>query len=219
FVAAHLIAIIHLCTIASNTIVAAFYDLIFNLAHLLTSASNAVVAAFSKLLQFGFTISVTSNSTTQHFTFSSKQVTNSVCNVFVPHQREKLMDSVCSEFQGKLNILFQYFLNDPLNYDLKYYVSAQPFLVFDLLEAYSRGFIRLFILPNLEPYLLLLEPEMQPEKQRNETKRQEAWQVYGALLCAVGQCMHERAKIFSNLLSPPTRASSRPNGKAMIAIS
>ncbi|XP_020963693.1 uncharacterized protein LOC107609183 isoform X9 [Arachis ipaensis] len=70
-------------------------------------------------------------------------------------KREKLMDSVCSEFQGKLNILFQYFLNDPLNYDLKYY-------------------IRLFILPNLEPYLLLLEPEMQPEKQRNETKRQEA---------------------------------------------
>ncbi|RYR48692.1 hypothetical protein Ahy_A07g034752 isoform C [Arachis hypogaea] len=58
FVAAHLIAIIHLCTIASNTVVVAFYDLIFNLAHLLTSASNAVVAAFSKLLQFGFTISV-----------------------------------------------------------------------------------------------------------------------------------------------------------------
>ncbi|RYR40583.1 hypothetical protein Ahy_A09g046327 [Arachis hypogaea] len=36
-------------------------------------------------------------------------------------------------------------------------------------------------------------------------------------LCAVGQCMHEKAKIFSNLLSPPTRASSRP--KAMIAMS
>ncbi|XP_072078903.1 uncharacterized protein [Arachis hypogaea] len=54
------------------------------------------------------------------------------------------MDSVCSEFQGKLNILFQYFLNDPLNYDLKYYVSAQPFLVFDLLEAYSRGFACLY---------------------------------------------------------------------------
>nr|XP_025605667.1 transcription factor BPE isoform X3 [Arachis hypogaea]XP_025605668.1 transcription factor BPE isoform X3 [Arachis hypogaea] len=76
--------------------------------------------------------------------------------------------------------------------------------------------VRLFILSNLEPYLLLLEPKMQPEKQRNETKRQEAWQVYGALLCAVGQCMHEKAKIFSNLLSP-TRASSRP--KAMIAMS
>ncbi|XP_015965549.1 transcription factor PIF3 isoform X2 [Arachis duranensis] len=77
--------------------------------------------------------------------------------------------------------------------------------------------VRLFILSNLEPYLLLLEPKMQPEKQRNETKRQEAWQVYGALLCAVGQCMHEKAKIFNNLLSPPTRASSR--SKAMIAMS
>ncbi|XP_052118730.1 transcription initiation factor TFIID subunit 6-like [Arachis duranensis] len=76
--------------------------------------------------------------------------------------------------------------------------------------------VHLFILSNLEPYLLLLEPKMQPEKQRNETKRQEAWQVYGALLCAVGQCMHEKAKIFSNLLSP-TRAFSRP--KAMIAMS
>ncbi|RYR15790.1 hypothetical protein Ahy_B04g072727 isoform D [Arachis hypogaea] len=53
-----------------------------------------------------------------------EHVTESVCNVFVPHQREKLMDSVCFEFQGKLNIL----------------VSAQPFLVLDLLEAYSRGF-------------------------------------------------------------------------------
>ena len=53
-IAAHLIAIIHLCAIASDTV--------FNLAHLLAVASNAVVAAFSKLLQFGFTISVTSNS-------------------------------------------------------------------------------------------------------------------------------------------------------------
>ncbi|XLS74169.1 hypothetical protein HN51_031034 [Arachis hypogaea] len=53
-IAAHLIAVIHLCAIASNTI--------FNLAHLLDVASNAVVAAFSKLLQFGFAISITSNS-------------------------------------------------------------------------------------------------------------------------------------------------------------
>ena len=28
----------------------------------------------------------------------------------------------------------------------------------------------------------LLEPEMQPDKQKNEIKRHEAWQVYGALL-------------------------------------
>ncbi|XLR27509.1 hypothetical protein S83_055409 [Arachis hypogaea] len=52
-IAAHLIAVIHLCAIASNTV--------FNLAHLLAVASNAVVAAFSKLLQFGFAISITSN--------------------------------------------------------------------------------------------------------------------------------------------------------------
>ncbi|XLR62418.1 hypothetical protein S83_013090, partial [Arachis hypogaea] len=52
-IAAHLIAVIHLCAIASNTV--------FNLAHLLDVASNAVVAAFSKLLQFGFAISITSN--------------------------------------------------------------------------------------------------------------------------------------------------------------
>ncbi|XLU99031.1 hypothetical protein S245_013371 [Arachis hypogaea] len=52
-IATHLIAVIHLCAIASNTF--------FNLAHLLDVASNAVVAAFSKLLQFGFAISITSN--------------------------------------------------------------------------------------------------------------------------------------------------------------
>ncbi|QHO07463.1 Bifunctional dethiobiotin synthetase/7,8-diamino-pelargonic acid aminotransferase [Arachis hypogaea] len=52
-IAAHIIAIIHLCAIASDTV--------FNLAHLLAVASNAVVAAFSKLLQFGFAISITSN--------------------------------------------------------------------------------------------------------------------------------------------------------------
>ncbi|XLR27572.1 hypothetical protein S83_055472 [Arachis hypogaea] len=52
-IAAHLITVIHLCAIASNTV--------FNLAHLLAVACNAVVAAFSKLLQFGFAISIISN--------------------------------------------------------------------------------------------------------------------------------------------------------------
>ena len=37
-------------------------------------------------------------------------------------------------------------------------------------------------MPNLEPYLRLLEPEMLLEKQKNEIKRHEAWRVYGALL-------------------------------------
>jgi len=42
--------------------------------------------------------------------------------------------------------------------------------------------VRLLILPNLEPYLHLLAPEMLLEKQKNEMKRLEAWRVYGALL-------------------------------------
>ncbi|RYR53862.1 hypothetical protein Ahy_A06g029111 isoform B [Arachis hypogaea] len=160
------------------------------------------------------------------------------------------MDSVCSEFQGKLNILAHMALHD-IDAAVESFKNAlvlepndDKFICFvacdlydyhcDLLLIQRRrdrinekmralqdlipncNKVRLFILSNLEPYLLLLEPKMQPEKQRNETKRQEAWQVYGALLCAVGQCMHEKAKIFSNLLSP-TRASSRP--KAMIAMS
>ncbi|KAK9269752.1 hypothetical protein L1049_001530 [Liquidambar formosana] len=41
--------------------------------------------------------------------------------------------------------------------------------------------VRLLILPNLQPYLQLLEPEMRLEKQKNEMKRLEAWRVYGAL--------------------------------------
>ncbi|XP_027341337.1 transcription initiation factor TFIID subunit 6-like isoform X2 [Abrus precatorius] len=85
------------------------------------------------------------------------------------------------------------------------------------IAALGSRLVRLLILPNLEPYLHLLEPEMQLEKQSNEMKRQEAWQVYGALLDAVGRCMHEKVKKFSSLLSPPT-VSSRSTGKAMIAI-
>lgn len=44
------------------------------------------------------------------------------------------------------------------------------------------GQVRLLILPNLDSYMQLLEPEMILEKQKNELKRQEAWRVYGALL-------------------------------------
>ncbi|MED6120944.1 hypothetical protein PIB30_025571 [Stylosanthes scabra] len=36
---------------------------------------------------------------------SGFDVTGSVCDVSVPHQREQLMESACSQFQGKLNIL------------------------------------------------------------------------------------------------------------------
>ncbi|KRG98669.1 hypothetical protein GLYMA_18G089500v4 [Glycine max] len=75
------------------------------------------------------------------------------------------------------------------------------------IEALGSRLIRLLILPNLEP-----------EKQENEMKRHEAWQVYGALLGAAGQCVHEKVKTFGNLFSPPTQVTSRGSGKSVIAM-
>lgn len=71
------------------------------------------------------------------------------------------------------------------------------------LAALGPNMVRLLILPNLEPYLQLLEKDLLLEKQRNEMKRHEAWQVYGALLRAAGQCIYDRLKIFPALPSPP----------------
>ncbi|KAL6314017.1 hypothetical protein AAG906_011751 [Vitis piasezkii] len=64
------------------------------------------------------------------------------------------------------------------------------------LAAFGPSVVRLLILPNLEPYLRLLEPEMQLEKHKNGMKRHEAWRVYGALLCAAGICMYDQLKTF-----------------------
>lgn len=73
------------------------------------------------------------------------------------------------------------------------------------ISALGPSAIRLLLLPNLQTYMQLLDPELQLEKQSNEMKRKEAWRVYGALLCAAGKCLYERLKLFPNLLSPPTR--------------
>lgn len=73
------------------------------------------------------------------------------------------------------------------------------------LAALGPNVVRLLVLPNLEPYLQLLEPEMLLEKQKNEMKRHEAWRVYGALLSAAGQCIYDCLKIFPNFPSPPAR--------------
>ncbi|KAA8527021.1 hypothetical protein F0562_008750 [Nyssa sinensis] len=83
------------------------------------------------------------------------------------------------------------------------------------LAALGPNVIRLLVLPNLEPYLQLLEPEMQLDKQKNEMKRHEAWRVYGVLLCAAGLCMYDRLKMFPNLLYPPTRAIWKSNRKVL----
>ncbi|XP_009765069.1 transcription initiation factor TFIID subunit 6-like isoform X1 [Nicotiana sylvestris] len=70
------------------------------------------------------------------------------------------------------------------------------------LAALGSGVVRLLVLPNLEAYLRLLEPEMQLEKQKNEMKRHEAWRVYGALMSAAGLCMYEHFKMLPASLSP-----------------
>ncbi|WOL19220.1 transcription initiation factor TFIID subunit 6 isoform X1 [Canna indica] len=81
------------------------------------------------------------------------------------------------------------------------------------LAALGPSVVRLLVLPNLEPYLQLLEPEMQLEKQKNEMKRKEAWRVYGALLCAAGKCLYDRLKMFPNLLSAPKHPVWKNNAR------
>ncbi|KAJ8556010.1 hypothetical protein K7X08_022768 [Anisodus acutangulus] len=73
------------------------------------------------------------------------------------------------------------------------------------LAALGPGVVRQLVLPNLEAYLQLLDPEMQLEKQKNEMKRLEAWRVYGALMCAAGLCIYELFKLLPASLSPSTR--------------
>ncbi|KAK4743428.1 hypothetical protein SAY87_001429 [Trapa incisa] len=72
------------------------------------------------------------------------------------------------------------------------------------LSALGSNLVRLLILPNLEQYVRLLEPEMLLEQQKNKMKRYEAWHVYGALLRACGQFVHNRFKIL-----PPLHSSGR----------
>ncbi|CDP13771.1 unnamed protein product [Coffea canephora] len=85
------------------------------------------------------------------------------------------------------------------------------------LAALGPSVVRLLVLPNLEPYLRLLEPEMLLEKQKNGMNRLEAWHVYGALIRAVGLCMYNRLKKLPTLL-PPLRAMSRSNPKVITKI-
>lgn len=69
--------------------------------------------------------------------------------------------------------------------------------------------VRQLILPNLEPYMQYLEME----KQKNETRRHEAWQVYRTLLHAAGKCMHGWLKVFPLSLYPPMCSTSKINAK------
>ncbi|KAJ8542863.1 hypothetical protein K7X08_005386 [Anisodus acutangulus] len=78
------------------------------------------------------------------------------------------------------------------------------------LAALGPGVVRLLVLPNLEAYLRLLEPELQLEKQKNEMKRHEAWHVYGAL-------MH--FKMLHASLSPSNRTLLKSKLKVLTTLS
>lgn len=118
-----------------------------------------------------------------------------------------LVASICKRFghvynslQTRLTKTLLHAFLDPKRAITQHYGAIQG------LAALGPNVVRLLILPNLEPYLKLLEPEMLPEKQKNEMKRHEAWRVYGALLHAAGQCIYDRLKLFPTSPSPPPHA-------------
>ncbi|KAE8679700.1 Transcription initiation factor TFIID subunit 6 [Hibiscus syriacus] len=131
----------------------------------------------------------------------------------------KLVASICKRFghvyntlQTRLTKTLLNALLDPQRALTQHYGAIQG------LAALGPNVVRLLILPNLEPYLRLLEPELLLEKQKNEMKRYEAWRVYGALLRAAGQGIYERLKIFPPLPSPPGHAIWKSKEKVFTAV-
>ncbi|KAG6790213.1 hypothetical protein POTOM_006361 [Populus tomentosa] len=129
-----------------------------------------------------------------------------------------LVASICKRFghayhnlQPRIMRTLVHAFLDPTKSLPQHYGSIQG------LAALGPSVVRLLILPNLEPYLLLLEQEMLLEKQKNEIKRHEAWQVYGALTRAAGLCMYDRLKMLPGLLIPPSLAIWKSNGRVMTA--
>ncbi|WCJ37441.1 Transcription initiation factor TFIID subunit 6 [Euphorbia peplus] len=115
-----------------------------------------------------------------------------------------LVASICKRFghvysslQTRLTKTLVNALLDPKRSLTQHYGAVQG------LAALGPNVVRLLLLPNLEPYLQLLEPELVLEKQKNEMKRHEAWRVYGALLHAAGLCIYSHLKIFPPFSSPP----------------
>ncbi|KAL9244009.1 hypothetical protein vseg_017830 [Gypsophila vaccaria] len=124
----------------------------------------------------------------------------------------KLVASICKRFGHAYNnlqprltkTLVNAFL-DPKRAITQHYGAIQG------LAALGPNVVRHLILPNLQPYLRLLEPEMLLETQKNEMKRHEAWRVYGALLHAAGLCIYDRLKMFPTLSSQPYQDIWRVN--------
>lgn len=125
----------------------------------------------------------------------------------------KLVAAICKRYghvyntlQTRLTKTLLNALLDPKRALTQHYGAVQG------LAALGPNVVRLLLLPNLGPYLSLLEPEMLLEKQKNEVKRHEAWRVYGALLQAAGQCIYDRLKIFPPLSSLPACSVWKTNG-------
>ncbi|KAA3452901.1 transcription initiation factor TFIID subunit 6-like isoform X1 [Gossypium australe] len=117
----------------------------------------------------------------------------------------KLVASICKRFghvyhnlQPRVTRTLLHAFLDPTKTFPQHYGAIQG------LAALGPSVVRLLILPNLEAYLQLLEPEI---------KRHEAWCVYGALLRAAGLCMYDRLKMFPSLLAPPTRPVWKSSNK------
>ncbi|XP_057978004.1 transcription initiation factor TFIID subunit 6-like [Malania oleifera] len=126
----------------------------------------------------------------------------------------KLIAAICKRFghvyhnlQPRVTRTLLHAFLDPTKALPQHYGAVQG------LAALGPGVVRLLILPNLESYLQLLEPEMLLEKQKNEAKRHEAWRVYGALVNAAGLCIYDQLKMLPSLLSPPSNAIWKSNGK------
>ncbi|KAJ0236131.1 Transcription initiation factor TFIID subunit 6 [Hirschfeldia incana] len=116
-----------------------------------------------------------------------------------------------STLQSRLTKTLVNALLDPKKALTQHYGAIQG------LTALGHNVVRLLILSNLEPYLSLLEPELDAEKQKNQMKSYEAWRVYGALLRAAGLCIHDRLKVFPNLPSPSPSFLHKGKGKIINA--
>ncbi|RYR60087.1 hypothetical protein Ahy_A04g017182 isoform A [Arachis hypogaea] len=129
-----------------------------------------------------------------------------------------LVASICKRFghvysnlQSRLTKTLVNAFLDPKKALTQHYGAIQG------LAALGPNVVRLLLLPNLEPYIRLLEPEMLLEKQRNEVKRHEAWRVYGSLLRAAGQCIYDRLKIFPTFPSSLPHAVLKTNARVLMS--
>ncbi|CAB4304561.1 unnamed protein product [Prunus armeniaca] len=131
-----------------------------------------------------------------------------------------LVASICKRYDGggslfSIQILVPSYKNfgqcilDPKRTLTQHYGAIQG------LAALGPSVVRLLVLPNLESYLRLLEPELLLDKQKNEMKRHEAWRVYGALLNAAGQCIYDRLKMFPLLPSPAPQSFWRTSQRVI----